>query len=68
MWSPLESDAASVAWKQAFGDASVARPRLDKADLIVGLGAEFLDRPDDGLESATSPSRRSPDQAGRRRG
>jgi Fe-S-cluster-containing dehydrogenase component/anaerobic selenocysteine-containing dehydrogenase len=60
VWSPLESDAASVAWKQAFGDARVARPRLDQADLIVGLGAEFLDRPDDGVERDFAV-RRSPD-------
>ena len=38
-----------------------AKPRLDKADLIVGLGAEFLDRPDDGLERDFAV-RRSPDQ------
>jgi molybdopterin-containing oxidoreductase family iron-sulfur binding subunit len=61
VWSPLESDAAGVAWKQAFGDARVARPRLDKADLIVGFGAEFLDRPADGLEHEFAV-RRSPDQ------
>ena len=62
-WSPLEDDAASAAWKQAFGDARVAKPRLDKADLIVGLGAEFLDRPDDGLERDFAV-RRAPDQPG----
>ena len=61
VWSPLECDAAGNAWKQAFGDARVARPRLDKADLIVGLGAEFLDRPGDGLERDFA-ARRSPDQ------
>ena len=61
VWSPLESDAAGAAWKRAFGDARVAKPRLDKADLIVGLGAEFLDRPDDGLEHDFAV-RRSPDQ------
>ena len=61
-WSPLANDAASVAWKQAFGDARVARPRLDEADLVVGLGAEFLDRPDEGFERDFS-ARRSPDQA-----
>ena len=60
-WSPLESDAAGEAWTQAFGDARVWRPRLDKADLIVGLGAEFLDRPGDGLEREFA-ARRSPDQ------
>ena len=61
VWSPLEFDAAGLAWKQAFGDARVARPRLDKADLIVGLGAEFLDRPDDGFEREFA-TRRAPDQ------
>ena len=60
-WSPIESDAAGEAWKQAFGDARVWRPRLDKADLVVGLGAEFLDRPEDGLEREFAV-RRSPDR------
>ncbi len=61
VWSPLENDAAGIAWKQAFGDARVARPRLDKADLLVGLGAEFLDRPEDGFERDFAV-RRAPDQ------
>jgi len=60
-WSPLGSDAAAT-WKQAFGDARLPRPRLDRADLLVGLGAEFLDRPDDGLEKDFA-TRRSPDPA-----
>jgi molybdopterin-containing oxidoreductase family iron-sulfur binding subunit len=63
VWSPLESDAAGLAWRQAFGDARVARPRLDKADLIVGLGAEFLDRPEEGFERDFA-ARRTPDQSG----
>ena len=61
-WAPLESDAATVAWKQAFGDTRIAKPRIEKADLVLGLGAEFLDRPDDGLEREFA-LRRSPDQA-----
>ena len=61
-WSPIESDAASVAWREAFGGGRIARPRLDKADLIVGLGAEFLDRPEDGLEREFA-ARRSPDSS-----
>jgi molybdopterin-containing oxidoreductase family iron-sulfur binding subunit len=61
-WSPIEGDAAGIAWKQAFGDARVARPCLDKADLVVGLGAEFIDRPEDGLERDFAV-RRSPEQA-----
>jgi len=49
-WGPLEPDAAAIAFTKAFGDPRVPRPSLEKADLVVGLGAEFLDRPDDGLE------------------
>ena len=50
-----------MAWSQAFGNATPPTPRLDKADLLVGLGAEFLDRPDDGFERDFA-ARRSPDQ------
>ncbi len=49
-YAPLEADAVASAWKKAFGDARVPRPRLDKADLLIGFGAEFLDDPADGLE------------------
>jgi Fe-S-cluster-containing dehydrogenase component/anaerobic selenocysteine-containing dehydrogenase len=61
-WSPLENEAAAVAWTRAFGDAKVARPLLHAADLVVGLGAEFLDRPEEGFE-APFALRRSPDRA-----
>ena len=61
-WSPLEADAAALAFSKAFGDARVPRPRLDAADLVVGLGAEFLDRPEDGLERDFA-RRRAPDPA-----
>jgi len=60
-WSPLACDAAGVAWQQAFGDARVARPLIGKADLLVGLGAEFLDHPEEGFEREFA-ARRSPDQ------
>ncbi len=40
--------------------SALPRPRLDKADLIVGFGAEFLDRPADGLESDFA-QRRAPE-------
>jgi molybdopterin-containing oxidoreductase family iron-sulfur binding subunit len=62
-WSPIETDAASAAWSQVFGDPRVRRPRLDKAALIVGFGAEFMDRPGDGLERDFA-ARRSPDGPG----
>jgi molybdopterin-containing oxidoreductase family iron-sulfur binding subunit len=60
VWTPIETDAAGEASRLAFGDARVRRPRLDKADLIVGLGAEFLDRPGDGLERDFA-ARRAPE-------
>lgn len=66
VWSPLACDAAAIAWQRAFGHARIARPRLDRADLVVGLGAEFIDRPGDGLEAAFA-ARRSPDQPEGRR-
>ncbi|MBK8598859.1 MAG: 4Fe-4S dicluster domain-containing protein [Holophagales bacterium] len=61
-WSPVEPDAAAGACGQAFGHSGAPRPRLDKADLVLGLGAEFLDRPADGLERDFA-LRRSPEQA-----
>jgi molybdopterin-containing oxidoreductase family iron-sulfur binding subunit len=61
-WSPLEADAAQAAWTRVFGSGGAARPRLDKADLIVGFGAEFIDRPADGLERDFA-ARRAPDLA-----
>jgi Fe-S-cluster-containing dehydrogenase component/anaerobic selenocysteine-containing dehydrogenase len=59
-WSPVERDAAGAAWKMAFGEARLARPRLDKADVVVGFGADFLDSPEDGFEREFA-ARRSPD-------
>ena len=49
-WSPLQADAAAAAWQAAFGGGVQPRPRLDRADLIVGFGAEFIDEPSGGLE------------------
>jgi molybdopterin-containing oxidoreductase family iron-sulfur binding subunit len=62
-YAPIESSAASRAWTRAFGEGRLPRPRLDEADLVVGLGAEFLDRPADGLE-ADFARRRSPESPG----
>jgi molybdopterin-containing oxidoreductase family iron-sulfur binding subunit len=62
VWAPIESCTPGGAWLKAFGPGRMAKPRLDKADLIVGLGAEFLDRPGDGFEGDFA-ARRSPDQA-----
>ena len=60
IWSPLENDAASLVATRVFGDAAVARPRFDRADLVLGLGAEFLDRQDEGFERDFA-ARRSPE-------
>lgn len=62
-WSPLRCGAAQDAWSRAFGRAGSARPRIAGADLLVGLGTEFLDRPEDGLEPEFA-ARRSPDGGG----
>ena len=63
VWSPLECGAAGAAWKEAFGDARVGRPRLERASVILGLGAEFLDHPEDGHERAFA-SRHAPGAEG----
>ena len=60
IWAPLGADAAAEAWTRAFGHARVARPALDKADVVLGLGAEFLDQGAEGLERDFA-ARRNPD-------
>jgi len=65
-WAPLADDAAATAWTAAFGHAALARPRLDQADLVLGLGAGFLDQSAEGLDRDFA-TRRTPDgDAGRR--
>jgi molybdopterin-containing oxidoreductase family iron-sulfur binding subunit len=59
-YAAIESSAAARAWARAFGPGRLPRPRLDRADLVVGFGAEFLDRPADGLE-ADFAKRRAPE-------
>ena len=61
-WAPVVAEALPLAWEKAFGDARVPRPRLDKADFVLGLGAEFVDRPEDGLERDFA-ARRTPEGA-----
>ena len=62
-WAPIDEFDTAWAWNEAFGTPAVGRPRLDKADLILGLGAEFLDRPGAGLEPLFA-ARRTPDGTG----
>ncbi len=59
-YAPVQSDAAALAWRLALGTARPPRPRLERADLLVGFGAEFLDQPAAGLERDFA-ARRSPD-------
>ncbi|MFH1570696.1 MAG: twin-arginine translocation signal domain-containing protein, partial [Gemmatimonadota bacterium] len=64
VYAPIQGDAAAAAWRAAYGTAATPRPRLDGADLIVGFGAEFIDRPALGLERDFA-ARRSPEAGGR---
>ena len=50
-YDPLACSTAARAYRAVCGGTGAApRPRLDRADLVIGLGAEFIDRPEDGLE------------------
>jgi len=60
---PIAEDAVAGAWRAAGGAGAPPRPRLDQAALIVGLGAEFIDSPADGLERDFA-ARRAPDAEG----
>ncbi|MBW2456622.1 MAG: 4Fe-4S dicluster domain-containing protein [Deltaproteobacteria bacterium] len=62
-YAAVDDDVAWSAWQAAFGSVPRPRPRLDRASLIVGFGAEFIDRPADGLEQDFA-SRRGPDATG----
>jgi molybdopterin-containing oxidoreductase family iron-sulfur binding subunit len=63
IWNPIAVEAAATAWSRAFGRPEAPRPKLRDADLILGLGAEFLDDTSAGLDRDFAV-RRSPD-AGR---
>ncbi len=62
-YAPIDDDVSWSAWTTAFGHAPRPRPRLDRASFIVGFGAEFIDRPAEGLERDFA-QRRAPDAAG----
>ena len=65
-YSPLANSNAARAHAAVCGEAAATtlpRPRLDRADLVIGFGAEFIDRPEDGLE-ADFARRRDPDATG----
>ncbi len=64
-WTPIAPEATAAAWARAFGRPEVGRPRLADADLIVGLGAEFLDDTSSGLDRDFA-ARRAPDGTGSR--
>jgi len=49
-YKPYNNSVITDTWKACFGDGSIAKPRFDKASLLVGLGAEFIDYPKSGSE------------------
>ena len=59
--SPLENDRETLAWKSCFGEVPKPLPRFDKAELVVGFGAEFLDFPENGMD-ADYAERRDPEK------
>ena len=61
-YDPLANDTAARAYKAVVSEDKLPRPRLDQAALVVGFGAEFIDRPEDGLERDFA-TRRDPDAA-----
>ncbi|MCK6548773.1 4Fe-4S dicluster domain-containing protein [Myxococcota bacterium] len=62
-YSPFDCSAEVAAFERCFGTKVMPTPRLDRAKLVVGLGAEHLDVPEGALERDFS-SRRSPDVEG----
>jgi Fe-S-cluster-containing dehydrogenase component/anaerobic selenocysteine-containing dehydrogenase len=63
VYQPIADDAAVRAWRAAGGADAPPRPLLERADLIVGFGAEFIDQPANGLERDFA-KRRAPDAEG----
>jgi Fe-S-cluster-containing dehydrogenase component/anaerobic selenocysteine-containing dehydrogenase len=61
-YAPLAADQTEAAFSACF-DGPMPRPRLDRASYVLGLGADFLDRPlgDEPLHFAR---RRAPDAEG----
>ncbi|HEY6105779.1 MAG TPA: 4Fe-4S dicluster domain-containing protein [Anaeromyxobacteraceae bacterium] len=57
-WSPLAEDQAAEGARIAFGQVLDAQPRLDKADVILSLDADFLAGPGDALRLAREFARR----------
>lgn len=58
-WEAFQPDTAVEAWRRSFGDDRIPTPRLDRASLVVGLGADFIDVPGDRRE-ADFAARRDP--------
>src|SRR5436309_8508161 len=65
-WDPASRDNARVGSKLAFGDFIDAQYRIDRADVILGLDADFLDCAPGSLRYARDfAARRRPAQADR---
>jgi molybdopterin-containing oxidoreductase family iron-sulfur binding subunit len=61
-YEPFQADSRIQAWKTCFGNDLPHIPRMERAALIVGFGAEFLDNPELSVESDFA-ARRVPDHA-----
>ena len=58
VWAPLAEDQAAEGARLAFGRVLDAQPRLDLADVILSLDADFLSGPGDALRLAREFARR----------
>ena len=57
-WAPLADDQAAEGARIAFGRTLDAHPRLDAADVVLSLDADFLAAPGDALRLAREFARR----------
>jgi molybdopterin-containing oxidoreductase family iron-sulfur binding subunit len=62
-WEPAESDSARLGSKAAFGDAFELCPKFSEADVIVALGADFLNG-EDPVAISEFAAKRRPDRPG----
>ncbi|WP_306591116.1 TAT-variant-translocated molybdopterin oxidoreductase [Geothrix sp. 21YS21S-4] len=57
-FEPAAGDAAEVAAQASYGQSVVIQPRLDRADVILSLGADFLSGEDPEAQAAWGARRR----------
>lgn len=49
-YKAYHNPAIAEAWAACFGERTIGQARFDKASLLVGFGAEFIDYPESGAE------------------